>query len=1217
MRHSRIAAMQPDASRIMGSYRLLGELGKGGMGVVWLAEHVQSRDRVALKTIRVPNESLLRSIRREVLSLARTRHPGVVRILDEGLEDGIPWYSMELLEGLSLRHWAQRVHIEAATAGDTPAGERHTFAGAATVLSPAALPIAATQATSLERSPGAATTALPVAPVLTLVRRLCGPLSYLHGEGIVHRDLKPENILVRPDGRPVIVDFGLAVFFGGTENRETLSIEAGVWGTATYMAPEQIRGELVDARADLYALGCILYELLTGRPPFLGGSARDVFHAHLSRPPVPPSRAAGGIPPALDDLVLRLLAKEPRQRLGYADVAAAALADLGAEVCPADATGSPSRAYLYRPGFAGRAHEMALLRKRLDDLDCGRGGLVLLGGASGVGKTRLAMEVAREALAREALVLAGECLDGDREPFRAFRKPLQAIADRCRELGPEEAERLLGARARLLAAIEPTLAGLPGLEAYPKPTELTGEAARRRMVIAVADTLWALAAHDATLLVLDDLQWVDPLSVEVLTFLLRSKRFARSSLLVLGTYRSEEVGDALKPLLQGAGTPPVKVGPLEERTVSAIAADMLALDRPPERLARYLAENSEGNPFFAAEYVRLAIQEGLVFRSGWGAWTVAAAGTPDAERGYAALPMPKSLRDLVARRLGGLPLAASRLADAAAVLGRESDALLLWEVTSLEEVTFVEASDELNQRGVLEDGGAGKLRFAHDTIREVAYSRLADAERVALHRRAAEGIARLYRRDSEAHLADLGRHWRGCGETEKAKTCMLAAARRAKALGALAAAAPLYADFLALAGGPSAESSAVRCEHAHEVLRTLGRLDEAEAELRRALEEARAVANRTCEAMAVGRLATIAADRGRPAEARTLYLLAIAAFRDLGDRWGEGLMLGNQGALLLRQGAFDEARALYEQALAIKREIGDRRGEGIIVGEVGSVCESQGCLEEARDHHTRAIAIFRELGDKQDEGVYLGNLAVVDAQRGQVDDARAGFERVLAIARETGDRSSEAIDLFNLADLCAEEGRTEAGLRSAEQALAIYCELGDHQREGQALSTLATLRRDNGDLDEARALCERAITLHREAGDRTCEGDTLGKLAGLHRLAHGDLAVARSLTLTGETILREVGDRISLAALLCEAGHLRLAVRESARPLIAEARELAAASNVGPASFCLRKIDKLERAQAAFEAGEHDRLFRGQLTSDLTAGQRRRLIAGGNLQPAP
>ncbi len=693
------------------------------MGVVYRAVNDADGQQVALKTVRVPNAWMLQSIRREIHALARLRHPGIVRILDQGVDQGLPWYAMELLSGQPLAD-----------------------------LLLAGVPILGGG----------------LHGILTLVRRLCAPLAFLHGEGIVHRDLKPANVFVRPDGMPVILDFGLLARFSGATHREVLGTGGALGGTVAYMAPEQFRGELVDARTDLYALGCMLFELVAGTPPFPANTFDEAIENHLLTPPPRLSDVVPGLPEELTNLVVRLLSKDPRQRLGHANDVAAVLERLGADDGLA-AVGPKPRPYLYRPALGGRARQLADLKRHLAILREGRGVLVLMGGASGLGKTRLALELGRVAAGDGVLLLTGECLPTGGSPLESLRGPLQAIADHCRQNGEEETTRVLGPRGPVLATYEPALVGLPGQSRFPAPPEVPAEAARFRLLTSLTEVMAAMAERGKTLLVLDDLQWADELTLDWLAFLAQDKCLQSRPLMVLGMYRSDEVTGRIKTLLDRPDIATVSLNRLDEEAVGAMVADMLALQAPNVALGRHVARLSEGNPFFVAEYLRAAVSEGILSRNAGGHWQIAFGdGVRDLDQALEALPTPGSLQELSGTRFLRLSQAARHAAAAASVVGREIPESLFAAICLMGGADVMETASELLRAQVLEEVGSGSLRFVHDKLREAACCLLDPDERRNVHRDVARWYERTHADDLSLLHPALAHHWQEAGEAARA-----------------------------------------------------------------------------------------------------------------------------------------------------------------------------------------------------------------------------------------------------------------------------------------------------------------------------------------------------------------------------------------------------------------------------------------------------------------
>ncbi len=912
----------------IGPYRIIAAIGRGGMGIVYRGVDFKTGEEAAVKTVRGAREGMLSGIRREIRALARLRHPGIIGIVGHGIEQGVPWYAMELLEGETLSRHTVRLALEgggqrgaddwaegsseveavllASSSSEGIAGRKQGDAG--DLLSSSAAAVTG----GVVSSEGKCGFSKPSAPklltwsgdtqrrkldpwfirhVLTLIRRLCAPLSFLHGEGIVHLDLKPGNILVQSDGNPVLVDFGLVSRFGGGLSREALEPEWTGGGTPHYMAPEKLLGELVDARADLYGLGCILYELLVGRPPFLGRTKREVARRHLTADPVAPSKLVEGVPVALDELILGLLEKNPQNRVGYAADVASALGRLGAEepLWPGMPTSKP---YLYRPEFAGRTEFLEYLAGHFARLRERRGSLVLIGGEPGVGKTRLVMELGFLASAQKMRVMTGECVavapteEGAEAavvvPLHGFKKVLQAIGDRCRALGEEETERLLGRRGRVLARYERSLEGLPGLERHSEPPELPPEAARNRLFLYLTSTLAALAHRRPVLVLLDDLHVADELTLGFLGFLLRHGWLEKMPVMIVGTYRTEKVGQELKVLLETGSAATLELERLDEEAVSVMLRSMLAMKTAPPAFVDFLARQSEGNPFFVSEYLGTAVGVGILYRDEQGRWQIAE--TREAEvtaETFEALPFPRSLRELIEERFESLAPLAHRLLECAAVLGRKMEERALMAMARSGPEDLSEALEELLGQQILEEVGDGGLRFEHEKFREVAYEQMEYATRGELHRRAGEVLSLLSPKREERDYRVLAFHFERAGDLGKACWAYEEAGDRMQERRGAEEALRLYEKALAL----SRDSEGSRMHRRRAVLRLKrARILEEMGQDRRALQVLG-----LCEAEARAALET------------TVVLEALEI----------------RAKILARLGAFPEALQALDQALAL------------------------------------------------------------------------------------------------------------------------------------------------------------------------------------------------------------------------------------------------------------------------------------------------------------
>src|ERR671931_1969039 len=252
-----------------GRYRIMRKLGAGGMADVYLAEDQELGRRVAIKILNdrhAADDQFIERFRREAKNAAGLSHPNIVSIYDRGTAEGTYYIAMEYLDGRSLKEMI------------------------------------------IGRGPA------PIKTAIEYARQILGAVGFAHRNGIVHRDIKPHNVLVSPEGRLKVTDFGIA------RSGASQMTEAGsIIGTAQYLSPEQARGTPVDERSDLYSVGIVLYEMLTGQVPFTGDTPLEIAMKHLSAVPKPPSELRPEVPHDLDLIVLRALAKNPDERYQTAE----------------------------------------------------------------------------------------------------------------------------------------------------------------------------------------------------------------------------------------------------------------------------------------------------------------------------------------------------------------------------------------------------------------------------------------------------------------------------------------------------------------------------------------------------------------------------------------------------------------------------------------------------------------------------------------------------------------------------------------------------------------------------------------------------------------------------------------------------------------------------------------------------------------------------------
>jgi len=1111
----------------IGPYRIVSRLGGGGMGVIYRAVRIDDGRAAAVKTVRSANRAHLSSIRTEIHALRRLENPGVVRIFDQGIAEGLPWYAMELLEGTTLRNWIDRTWPESSRASAGPVPTANTAIETPRVSGGVDVPARA----PLAEAPRSTAANGRLDEMLRLFGRICSSLAFIHGEGIVHRDLKPANVFVRDDGTPVLVDFGLASSSRDAIGRARLEIAGELMGTVPYMAPEQVRAEPVDARTDLYDLGCMLYEALTGQVPFSSSTADETAKKHLYQRPVSPSELARDVPPPLERLVLQLLEKNPSDRIGHADDVAEILFDVAERAAGAggggDGNGGPRGAhaagYLYRPELVGRDDALAAFEDAIEHAADGAGSLVVIAGESGAGKTFLAAEAGRRAQLHDLRVVAGDALviaptDGRGEgapagapihgpPFHLFRPLLQTVADLCRE-APDDTlfDRLLGERAAILAPYEPSLAVLRGRDRGSHLAEIPGEETRRRAIDALMEVLAACAREKPLCLILDDLQWADDLSVALLASL-PVGWLADRKVLLIATCRSEEMTDEVRALVARPDVRSLRLPMLSESAVTSLVAGMLGMKHAPPSLVSFLSRQTEGNPFFVAEYLRAAVGEKLLFRER-GHWRVAPVDGAGA-RAFESLALPGSLQELVQRRLRRLSPGACDLVQMAAVLGRQLDSALLETVAELDEPSFLQARAELCAREILEEAGPGRLRFVHDKMREVTYQGIPADQRRRNHLRAGQALEARYRGTADIELlsAELAHHFTIGGDTRRAIDYLEKAGQQALASSANRESIERFRDALSLAGDAPAASAVRRATWERQIGEAkfaLTSLDESRDSLLRALDDIGLPFPRSKGRLAYGvleQIATQVAHRLWPSR-------FVGAAGARAETLAEGARI-YETLLQIFYMASSPGPILYGAVRLLNLcELGGpspalARAYAGIFGTAGVM----GLHALARSYLTRATQMLQSTPDASSETWVYQLAAFYWMGVGEWSRAEEASDVAARAALAVGNRRRWEESQLGAGLTRIISGRfrraqeTFEGMRDSGQK-------GNHNAEQHAWILLGHVHARLGNLDAAREACARAAAIAPSKVDATVLGQ-LHATEALVALGAGDAAAAR------------------------------------------------------------------------------------------------------------
>jgi tRNA A-37 threonylcarbamoyl transferase component Bud32/tetratricopeptide (TPR) repeat protein len=727
--------------RQIGHYQLLSRLGAGGMAEVYLAEDVRLRRQVALKFFAanpLVGSTYARRYLREARAASALSHPNIVTVYDIGDSEVGCFIAMELVPGSNLR---------------TLIAKRPTVDEAARV-----------------------------------VAQVARALASAHAADIIHRDIKPENIMLRDDGYVKVVDFGLAraPHLSPQDAKSasalglTISGAGVVAGTVSYMSPEQSVGDPLTAATDVYSLGVVLYELLTGRLPIVADSKLGHIAALASQHVIAPSHQIPEIPAALDDLVLQTLDRSAARRPSAQEVA------LRLEALAQPAVAGQTRIAAAQRVGVGREAERRALHAAFAGVGKGASRMLLVAGEAGVGKTTLVDDFLADVVANDAraLIARGRCSER-LAGTGAYLPILEAVHNYMAHSGDTAA-------ARLVKTLAPNWYDQIVSATGTLPAGVTATVPAERMKREIVAWLQEVGRERPFVLFLDDLHWVDASTVDVLAYLLDRPDELR--VLVLGTYRPTEIGlqHSFADLRLDATTrgvcDEVPLGALERADIDQYLAQAFPGHGLRSEFGAFVHRRTEGHALFMVDLLRYLKDRGAIAQRN-DVWVLTEPLTAIEDA------VPQSVRSMVDRKLEQLSEDDRRLLVIASVQGDEFDVAVVAAAAGHDAAAVEEQLERLERlRGVVRLTGEEELpdgtltaryRFVHVLYQNDLYGSLRPARRAGLSLTVAETLKRFYRLHTDRIAAQLALLFEAARDFDKAAEHFLTASERAQRMGAM------------------------------------------------------------------------------------------------------------------------------------------------------------------------------------------------------------------------------------------------------------------------------------------------------------------------------------------------------------------------------------------------------------------------------------------------
>ncbi|MCL4333567.1 MAG: protein kinase [Candidatus Thermoplasmatota archaeon] len=706
-----------------GRYSIIKKLGEGGKGIVFKCQDNSLGRIVALKLIKgesMDSDTFSR-LMREAQTTAKLSHPGIMAIYDL-LKEGERFIMViEFVDGKTLDSYISEL------GGSLTLGE-----------------------------------------AVRITRKICDALSYAHGKGILHRDIKPENIMISKEKNPKLMDFGLAKSF----DSPGLTHAGTIIGTPAYLAPECALGKEADARSDLYSLGCVLYQMLTGVPPFKGEDSLKLIYSHIHDIPPPPSKVNPHLPVQVDSVVMKLLSKNPDERYSDASELADVLSSLTSILTPDDKVHSqfPKETtnsktitiQTYKGALIGLDDQIRDLRNLADSSLMGNGKAALITGDAGLGKTRLSSELRDYSVLRGMRTITVKCRDSKRST------PHYVLNEIMREYLYMASQALIykvcGDYSDVAIKLLPDLEVKLGKVAYPPNQD--PDYLKLRFQEGVIAILGNISAEGPICVIVEDAQFADSTSVLIMKALSETIESSRALLVVTVGGVSSPTGDSVQEeLLSTRKFYHIILHPLDKDDTRRLISSYLSepMKNISDEFLSFIYKRTAGNPLYIEEVLKFLIDKKVIYKSETGSWE---------RKQIENSGIPASLVGIIRESLAGVDDFSSNILSNAAVIGMEFDSEILSELLEDNSDRFYDSLEKLIKKSLLGErkttSGNIRLFFQNPQIYYYFFDQFSMLKKRRLHQKLANIMEKKGDIFNQSSYGDLAYHFIEGGEQIKA-----------------------------------------------------------------------------------------------------------------------------------------------------------------------------------------------------------------------------------------------------------------------------------------------------------------------------------------------------------------------------------------------------------------------------------------------------------------